>query len=152
MNCCSSKKATIIKFKPLNKNAQIPIKAFVTDAGADLKSVANLTILPGRHAIVPTGLAIEMPEGWEAQIRSRSGLAAKKQIFVLNSPGTIDANYRGEIGVILQNLGTEPFVINIGDKIAQIVLKQVPLVEFVEVDALAETDRGQGGFGSTGIK
>lgn len=151
MNCCS-KKATIIKFKKLNPNAQIPIKAFITDAGADLKSVANLTIAPGKHAIVPTGLAIEMPEGWEAQVRSRSGLAAKKQIFVINSPGTIDANYRNEIGVILQNLGSESFVINIGDRIAQIILKQVPLVEFVEVDLLSDTDRGMGGFGSSGIK
>lgn len=151
MNCCS-KKATIIKFKKLNPNAQIPVKAFASDAGADLKSVANLTIAPGKHTIVPTGLAIEMPEGWEAQIRSRSGLAAKKQIFVINSPGTIDANYRNEIGVILQNLGTEPFVINIGDRIAQIVLKQVPSVEFIEVDTLSETDRNMDGFGSTGVK
>ncbi len=151
MGCCSNQKC-IIKFKKLNPNAQIPAKAFASDAGADLKSVANLTIPAGKHAIVPTGLAIEMPEGWEAQVRSRSGLAAKKQIFVLNGVGTVDSSYRNEIGVILQNLGTDPFVINIGDRIAQIVLKQVPLVEFIEVDNLSETDRNMGGFGSTGVK
>jgi len=151
MTCCSQKPVTM-KFKKLNPNAQIPTKAFSTDAGADLKSVANLTIEAGKNAIVPTGLAVEMPEGWEAQVRSRSGLAAKSQISVQNSPGTVDSSYRGEIGVILQNSGTKPFVINIGDRIAQIVFKQVPMVEFIEANDLSETDRSSGGFGSTGSK
>ena len=141
-----------MKFKKLNPNAQIPTKAFSTDAGADLKSVANLTIEAGKNAIVPTGLAVEMPEGWEAQVRSRSGLAAKHQVFVNNGVGTVDSSYRGEIGVILQNCSNKPFVINIGDRIAQIVFKQVPMVEFVEANDLSETDRSSGGFGSSGIK
>ena len=151
MTCCANK-PVIMKFKKLNANAQIPTKAFSSDAGADLKSVANLTIEPGKNIIVPTGLSVEMPEGWEAQVRSRSGLAAKYQISVQNSPGTVDSSYRGEIGVILQNSGSKPFVINIGDRIAQIVFKQVPLVEFIESESLKETDRNLGGFGHTGIK
>jgi len=151
MTCCSQKPVTM-KFKKLNPNAQIPIKAFSTDAGADLKSVANLTIEAGKNAIVPTGLAVEMPEGWEAQVRSRSGLAAKSQVSVQNAPGTVDSSYRGEIGVILQNCGSKPFVINIGDRIAQIVFKQVPMVEFVESNDLSETDRNSGGFGHSGVR
>jgi dUTP pyrophosphatase len=107
-------------------------------------------LAPGKHAMVPTGLAIALPQGFEAQVRPRSGLAAKHGITALNSPGTIDADYRGEIQVILINHGTEPFAIRRGERIAQMVIAPVVQVRLNAVDSLPETGRGSGGFGSTG--
>lgn len=110
------------------------------------------TLNPGARALIPTGMYIELPEGYEAQIRPRSGLAWKYGITVLNTPGTIDADYRGEIGVILINHSKTPFKINNGDRIAQMIFVKVEKPEFVHVDELGDTDRGSGGFGHTGVK
>lgn len=111
----------------------------------------SLTILPGETAVVPSGFSIELPHGYEAQVRPRSGLAARHQIGVLNSPGTIDSDYRGEIKVILTNFGRENFVVKRGDRIAQLVIAQYSRVEWEEVKSLNDTSRGGGGFGHTGI-
>lgn len=111
----------------------------------------SLVIKPGRSALVPTGLYLEIPSGYEVQVRSRSGLALKNGIMVLNSPGTIDSDYRGEIKVILMNLSSEDFVINNNDRIAQLVLSRYEKAELVLSDKLEETERGSGGFGSTGV-
>jgi len=123
-------------------------------AGMDLYAAIDegspLLIAPGARAMVPTGIAIELDGGYEAQVRPRSGLAAKHGVTVLNSPGTIDADYRGEIKVILINLGDEPFAIARGDRIAQLVVQPVSRVVWVEQDRLASSDRGDGGFGSSG--
>jgi len=123
-------------------------------AGLDLVAAvpedAPLVLPPGRHAMVPTGVAIALPEGFEAQVRPRSGLASRHAVTVLNAPGTVDADYRGEIGVILINHGGEPFAIRRGERIAQLVIAPVARAEFVQADALPPTDRGSGGFGSTG--
>ena len=123
-------------------------------AGMDLRANldAPITLGPLERAIVKTGLYIELPEGYEAQVRPRSGLAAKKGITVLNSPGTIDADYRGEIGVILVNLSNEAFVVENGEHIAQLIIAKHERAEWLEVETLSETVRGEGGFGSTGIK
>ncbi len=120
-------------------------------AGADLTAAVgeDVTLPPGGRMLVPTGIAIGLPEGYEAQVRPRSGLALKQGVTVLNTPGTIDADYRGEIGVILINLGPEPFTIQRGDRIAQMIVAPVVQAEFHEED-LTETARGAGGFGSTG--
>lgn len=134
----------------------LPLPAYQTAeaAGLDLMAAvpesAPMTLAPGQYALVPTGLAIALPPGFEAQVRPRSGLAAKHGVTVLNSPGTIDADYRGEIKVILINHGAAPFVIKRGERIAQMVI--VPMVQaaLVPVATLSETDRGAGGFGSTG--
>ena len=120
------------------------------DLCAALPADETLTIGPGRRAMVPCGFAIALPEGFEAQVRPRSGLAAKHGVTVLNSPGTIDADYRGEVKVILVNLGDETFEIRRGDRIAQLVVAPVSAVEFREVEVLEGTARGSGGFGSTG--
>jgi dUTP pyrophosphatase len=134
----------------------LPLPAYQTAhaAGLDLLAAvpegAPLVLAPGKHALVPTGLAIALPEGFEAQVRPRSGLAAKHGVTVLNSPGTIDADYRGEIQVILINHGTEAFVIRRGERIAQMVIAPVVQARLVPVALLSETDRGSGGFGSTG--
>lgn len=134
--------------------ADLPLPAYETpqSAGMDLRAAVGeaLTIAPGARALVPTGLTIALPAGYEAQVRPRSGLALKFGVTCLNSPGTIDADYRGEIGVILINHGSDPFVINRGDRIAQLVFAPVTQGAFVEVDNLDETARGAGGFGSTG--
>ncbi len=129
-----------------------PAYATVNSAGVDLKADIEepLTLAPLQRAMVPTGLYIALPEGTEAQIRPRSGLAAKQGISVLNSPGTVDADYRGEIKVILVNLSNEPFVINPGERIAQMVVARYEKVEWDEVECLDDTERGAGGFGSTG--
>ena len=111
-----------------------------------------LTIACGKTAIVPTGLFFEIPNGYEIQIRPRSGLAAKNGVTVLNTPGTIDSDYRGEIKIILINLGDEDFVINSGDRIAQMIVAPVTQADFSIVENLSETERGTGGFGSTGVK
>jgi dUTP pyrophosphatase len=123
-------------------------------AGLDLLAAVPadqpLTLLPGRTALVPTGLTIALPEGHEAQVRPRSGLAAKHGVTVLNAPGTVDADYRGEIGVLLINHGTQPFTIKRGERIAQMVIAPVARAELVAVTELSSTARGGGGFGSTG--
>jgi len=123
-------------------------------AGVDLRANIDtpITLQPLDRALVKTGLFIALPEGYEAQVRPRSGLAYKKGITVLNAPGTIDADYRGEIGVILVNLSNEPFIISDGERIAQMVIAKHEQANFVEVETLNETDRGAGGFGSTGVK
>jgi len=134
----------------------LPLPAYQSAhaAGLDLLAAvaenAPLVLASGKHALVPTGLAIALPQGFEAQVRPRSGLAAKHGVTVLNSPGTIDADYRGEIQVILINHGTEAFTIKRGERIAQMVIAPVVQAEFVAVAALSDTDRGTGGFGSTG--
>ena len=122
-------------------------------AGADLCAAVReqLTLLPGARALVPTGFSIALPHGYEAQVRPRSGLAVRSGITCLNSPGTIDADYRGELCVVLANLGTEPVVIRRGDRIAQLVVAPVSRAVFEAVDELPPTVRGNGGFGSTGV-
>ena len=112
----------------------------------------SITLNPLERTIVKTGLYIELPIGFEAQVRPRSGLAAKKGITVLNSPGTVDADYRGEIGVILVNLSSEPFVIENGERVAQLIIAKHERAQWIEVQELSETARGEGGFGSTGVK
>ena len=142
----------VVKFKKLNPDAILPDYAHVGDAGMDLYSVEDLVIEPLTWKLVKTGLACELPQGTEGQVRSKSGIALKNGVFVLNTPGTVDENYRGEIGVILYNLNTkDPFVIKKGQKIAQYVIANVEYVDTIEVETLDETDRGQGGFGSTGL-
>ena len=127
-----------------------PKKAHPDDAGYDLCSRIDAVLEPLSGMAIPVGFAIELPTGYEAQIRPRSGLAAKHHITVTNSPGTVDANYRGEIKAILYNLGKEPFIIQCGDRIAQMVICKLPEIELQEVTALSESDRGTGGFGSSG--
>ena len=127
-----------------------PKKAHPDDAGYDLYSRIDVEIAPMSGTAVPVGFAMELPSGYEAQIRPRSGLAAKHHITVTNSPGTVDANYRGEVKAILFNLGKEPFTIKRGDRIAQMVICKLPEIELQEVTALSESDRGTGGFGSSG--
>lgn len=142
-----------VKFKKLSKNIESPQYATEQSAGMDLRAVLNepVTLRSLERKVVMTDLSIALPRGFEAQVRPRSGLAAKHGITVLNTPGTIDADYRGNIGVILVNLSTEPFTINNGDRIAQLVVSKYERVEWVEVDDLDETSRGSGGFGSTGL-
>ena len=128
----------------------LPDYATPASAGVDLRAVEKCVLQPGERALVPTGMRIALPVGYEAQVRPRSGLALKHGITLPNSPGTIDADYRGEILVIMQNLGEVPFVIEPGDRIAQMVVAPVCHVDWLEVDFLEETERGSGGFGSTG--
>lgn len=144
-----------MKVKIINRsNHPLPAYETIYSAGMDIR--ANVpepsTLKPLQRAIVKTGLFIELPIGYEAQVRPRSGLAAKKGITVLNAPGTIDADYRGEIGVILVNLSNEDFTIDNGERIAQLVIAKHERVAWEEVDELEETMRGSGGFGSTGIE
>lgn len=144
-----------MQVKVINKSAH-KLPHYETDfsAGMDLRAniEESITLKPLERAIVKTGLFMELPLGYEAQVRPRSGLAAKKGITVLNSPGTIDADYRGEIGVILVNLSNDEFVINNGERIAQMVIAKHEQISWEEVEVLAETSRGEGGFGSTGHK
>ncbi|WP_374043700.1 dUTP diphosphatase [uncultured Paenibacillus sp.] len=137
-----------------NEDIELPRKMSELASGFDLYAAVTeeLTLRPGQRALVPTGIAIAMPGGLEAQIRPRSGLAYKHGITCLNTPGTIDADYRGEIKVLLINLGQEPFVIRRNERIAQMVFQIVPEVNLVQVDELSETVRGAGGFGHTGTK
>ncbi|MDQ0880938.1 dUTP diphosphatase [Peribacillus sp. V2I11] len=139
-----------LKIKKINEEAIIPRYAHPGDAGMDLHSVELKTINPGETALVKTGIQIELPENTEAQVRPRSGLALKNSITVLNSPGTIDEGYKGEVGVILINHGNQPFIIEKGMRIAQMVIKPVIKVDIKEVSMLTETERSEGGFGSTG--
>ena len=142
-----------MKVKIVNKSTyECPFYATEKSAGMDLKAniTEPITLGPLERAMVPTGLFIALPDGTEAQVRPRSGLAAKHGISVLNAPGTIDADYRGEVKVILVNLSNEPFVVNPGERIAQMIVARYEKVEWDEVETLDETDRGEGGFGSTG--
>ncbi|MEC4113209.1 dUTP diphosphatase [Myroides pelagicus] len=141
--------------KIINKSQHaLPNYETAQSAGMDLRANLETSVTIGslERAIIPTGLYLELPDGYEAQIRPRSGLAAKKGITLLNSPGTIDADYRGEIGVILVNLSKEPFTIENGERIAQMVIAQYEQIEWKPVEILSETSRGEGGFGSTGHK
>jgi dUTP pyrophosphatase len=141
----------IVKIK--NKSAfELPKYETLNSAGLDLKANIEESILlkPLERKIIGTGLFIELPQGYEAQIRPRSGLAAKFGVTVLNAPGTIDADYRGEIGVILVNLSNNDYEVNPGDRIAQMVMAQYTRVEWLQTDSLSDTERGEGGFGSTG--
>jgi dUTP pyrophosphatase len=140
----------ILKVKRLATDAILPSYAHPGDAGLDLFSNEHVPIGPGETRLIKTGISIELPENTEGQVRPRSGLALKHQVTVLNSPGTIDAGYRGEVGVILINHGRETFVAEKGMKIAQMLIKPVVTVVVQEVSGLSDTRRGQGGFGSTG--
>ena len=143
-----------MKVQIINKSKhELPNYETIASAGMDLRANISeaITLKPLERAIVKTGLFIALPVGTEAQVRPRSGLAAKKGITVLNSPGTIDADYRGEIGVILVNLSNDDFVINDGERIAQLVIAKHERAEWDIVDVLSETERGAGGFGSTGV-
>jgi dUTP pyrophosphatase len=143
-----------VDVKRLPHGADLPLPEYATadSAGLDLLAAVDgdRTLDPGKRMLVPTGLAIALPSGYEAQVRPRSGLALKNGITVLNSPGTVDADYRGEVGVILANLGDEPFVITRGMRIAQMVVAPVIQLRWVEAADLSDSERGAGGFGSTG--
>lgn len=144
-----------MKVQIINKSKHpTPSYATIQSAGMDLRANLDepITLKPLERRLIPTGLSIALPDGFEAQVRPRSGLAFKKGITVLNSPGTIDADYRGDIGVILINLSQEDFVVENGERIAQLVVAAYTQVEWVEVSELDETTRGEGGFGSTGKK
>ncbi len=144
-----------VAIKPLPHFSDLTLPAYATEhaAGMDLCAAvtSDMNIEPGKRVLVPTGLSIALPEGYEAQIRPRSGLALKNGLTVLNSPGTIDADYRGEVQVILANLGTEAFTISRGMRIAQMVIAPYTRITWQETDELATTERGTGGFGSTGV-
>lgn len=144
-----------MKIKIINKSSHdLPNYETIASAGMDLRANLNkpITLKPIERTIVKTGLFIELPIGYEAQVRPRSGLAAKKGISVLNAPGTVDADYRGEIGVILVNLSNEDFTIENGERVAQLVIAKHERAEWIQVEELSETFRGKGGFGSTGTK
>lgn len=144
-----------MKVKVINKSENsLPQYATPLSAGMDVRAANEqpIKIDPLQRAIVPTGLFLEIPAGYEVQVRPRSGLAAKKGITVLNAPGTIDADYRGEVCVILVNLSSEPFVVEKGERIAQLVLARHECIEWDECSSLSESERGDGGFGSTGVK
>jgi dUTP pyrophosphatase len=141
-----------IAFQRLPGNTDLPLPTYATAgaAGFDLRAAASLSLAPGQFAMVPTGFAMAIPAGLEMQVRPRSGLAAKHGVTVLNTPGTVDSDYRGEVAVILINHGSSSFAINRGDRIAQGVIAAAIQVPLVEVDSLDATSRGAGGFGSTG--
>ena len=141
-----------ILVKKLDSRVKLPSYKTIGSSGMDLMALTDkpITILPKKSYLVPTGISVAMPKNYEIQIRPRSGLAAKNNISVLNTPGTIDSDYRGEIKIILFNHGSDEFLINNGDRIAQIVLMPVHKIDFEEVDNLPDTVRGKGGFGSTG--
>ncbi|QCG97677.1 dUTP diphosphatase [Azospirillum sp. TSA2s] len=146
-----------VAFLRLPGNDDLPLPSYATEgaAGFDLRAAvpadAPVVLAPGKRVLVPTGFAVGLPAGWEMQIRPRSGLAVKNGVTVLNTPGTVDCDYRGPVGVCLINLGEEPFTIARGDRIAQAVIAEAPQAALVEVASLDETARGAGGFGSTGV-
>ena len=151
----NKKRFEMIKIKVVNRgHQQLPAYATPQSAGMDLRANldAPITLHPMERRLIPTGLHIALPEGYEAQVRPRSGLALKHGLTVLNTPGTIDADYRGEIGVVLINLSQEDFVINDGERIAQMVIARHEQGDFVVVEQLDETERGEGGYGHTGVK
>jgi len=141
-----------VKIKRLRPAASLPCYMTEQAAGIDLHAAldAAFTLNPGERGLVPTGIALEIPPGYEAQVRPRSGLALRHGIALVNSPGTIDADYRGEIGVILINLGSEPFTVTDGERIAQLVFARFERARFIEVEELGASARGSGGFGHTG--
>lgn len=141
-----------IRRLPGASDLPLPAPASAGSSGVDLRAAVDgeRVLAPGERLLVATGLALEIPPGWEGQVRPRSGLALRHGIAMVNSPGTIDSDYRGEVGVILINLGSEPFTVRRGDRIAQLVIAPVERVEWEEVEALAESPRGGGGFGSSG--
>ena len=145
----------MIKIKVVNRgHQQLPAYATPQSAGMDLRANLSepITLRPMERRLIPTGLHIALPEGYEAQVRPRSGLALKHGLTVLNAPGTIDADYRGEVGVVLVNLSQEDFVVNDGERIAQMVIARHEQGDFVVVEQLDETERGEGGYGHTGVK
>ncbi len=148
-------RAPIVRFRRLEGNADLPIPAYATTgaAGFDLRAAidAPAVLAPGERLLVPTGFACAVPHGYELQVRPRSGLAVKHGIGIVNSPGTVDSDYRGPLMVCLINFGAEQFTINRGDRIAQAVVAPAPQVALIEVDELDATERGVGGFGSTGV-
>ncbi|EDP62006.1 dUTPase [alpha proteobacterium BAL199] len=145
-----------VRITRLPHGADLPLPAYETAgaAGMDLRAAIgeSVTLAPGERTAVPTGIAIALPAGYEAQVRARSGLARRHGIAMVNAPGTVDSDYRGELQVLLINLGQEPFTLTRGDRIAQMVVAPVARASFVEVDTLDETARGAGGFGSTGVQ
>ena len=141
-----------LRFKRIHPDAVLPAYAHPSDAGMDVRSVADLVIPQGGRALVPTGLVAIIPPMYEIQVRPRSGLSLKHGVTVLNTPGTIDADYRGEVGVLLINLSQEDFVVNDGERIAQMIIARHEQGEFVPVKMLDETERGEGGYGHTGVK
>ena len=141
-----------VMIKRLDKSIELPSYAYTGDAGLDLRASESVTIEPLKRVLIPTGLAIAIPEGYAGFVQPRSGLALKLGLSIANTPGLIDSHYRGELKVIAVNLDTDaPIAIEKGERIAQLVIQQVPQVTLVEVDELDETDRGQGGFGSSGV-
>lgn len=144
-----------LRIKKLDYAKELPLPSYATpgSAGLDLRSASAepVVISPGERALVPTGLMLEIPEGYEGQVRPRSGLALKNGISLVNSPGTIDSDYRGEVKVIMINLGDDHFMVNYGDRIAQLVIAPVVQAQIEEVDRVEDSDRGMGGFGSTGV-
>ena len=144
-----------MKVKIVNKSKHsLPEYSTIHSAGMDIRAnlESEIILAPGERRLVPTGLYIAIPEGYEAQMRPRSGLALKNGISLVNTPGTIDADYRGEIGIILINFSSEPFVIHDGDRICQMVIKKFETITWEETESLDSTDRGEGGFGHTGKK
>lgn len=146
--------APTIRIQRLDHSAglELPHYASTGAAGADLRAAVETEVVlgPGERTAVPTGLILEIPAGWEGQVRPRSGLAIRHGLTVVNAPGTVDSDYRGEVKILLVNLGAEAVTIHRGDRVAQLILAPVAQVEFVEADGLQTTDRGAGGFGSTG--
>lgn len=148
---------TKVKIVRAENAKDLPLPEYKTSGAAGMDLYANIDngaevhLHPGNHMLIPTGIKIELPEGLKADVNSRSGLAYKNGVFVLNSPGIVDSDFRGEIGVILMNLGKETFVIKRGDRIAQLIITKYERAELIEVDTLEETERGNGGFGSTGV-
>lgn len=138
-----------VQIEKLDSNAKIPEYAHNTDAGADVFALTETTIQSGETTLVKTGLRLAIPKGYEIQVRPRSGLSLKTNLRIANAPGTIDADYRGELCILINNIGTEPYTINAGDKIAQLVIAPTPMMVFEETSISTETDRGEGGFGST---
>ena len=141
----------VLKFKKLDKEAILPSYAHPEDAGMDIFSIEEKTIPAKSWELVKTGVSMELPSGYEAQVRSKSGLSLKSGIIVLNSPGTIDENYRGEVGVILMNVSNNDYKVEKHQKIAQMVINKVEHFKTVEVEEMTTTNRGEGGFGSTGL-
>jgi len=149
--------SVIVGVRRVRREAEpLPLPQYMTSGAAGMDLLADLseplTLVPGARQLVPTGLAVEIPPGFEAQIRPRSGLALKHGVTLLNTPGTIDSDYRGEIQVLMINLGSEPYAIHRGERIAQMVVAPVTRAEFCEVEELAPSHRGPGGFGHTGLK
>ncbi|MBR3226157.1 MAG: dUTP diphosphatase [Atopobiaceae bacterium] len=147
-----SQSSIVVPIKRLDPTVELPTYAYAGDAGLDLRSSEDVTLEPFERKLVPTGLAIALPDGYAGFVQPRSGLAIRQGLSIVNTPGLIDAHYRGELKIIAINLDAhEPIHIRKGDRIAQLVIQAVPAVRLVETDELSETDRGAGGFGSSGI-